>query len=55
MPGNERKGLTPNEQALCQQLIRIPMVSGMDSLNQRRAGSLLLYKAFRSSNFKVEC
>lgn len=31
MLSNERSGLSQNEQALCQQLVRIPMVSGMDS------------------------
>ena len=49
MLGNERSGLTPNEQALCQQLVRIPMVSGIDSLNVAIAGSLLLYEVFRAS------
>jgi TrmH family RNA methyltransferase len=49
MLGNERYGLTENEQALCQQLVRIPMVSGMDSLNVAVAGSLLLYEVFRAS------
>ncbi len=49
MLGNERSGLTQNEQALCQQLVRIPMVSGMDSLNVAVAGSLLLYEVFKSS------
>jgi TrmH family RNA methyltransferase len=47
--GNERSGLTENEQALCQQLVRIPMVSGMDSLNVAVAGSLLLYEVFMAS------
>jgi TrmH family RNA methyltransferase len=54
MLGNERSGLTPNEQALCQQLVRIPMASGMDSLNVAVAGSLLLYEVFRSSNFRLQ-
>ena len=41
--GEERAGLTPAERALCQQLVRIPMVPGADSLNLGVAGSLLLY------------
>lgn len=49
MLGNERSGLTENEQALCQQLVRIPMVSGMNSLNVAVAGSLLLYEIFKAS------
>jgi TrmH family RNA methyltransferase len=49
MLGNERSGLTKTEKALCRQLVRIPMVSGMDSLNVAVAGSLLLYEIFRAS------
>lgn len=47
--GNERSGLTADQQALCNRLVRIPMVAGIDSLNVAVAGSLLLYEAFRSS------
>lgn len=46
--GNERKGLTAEEQTICSQLVKIPMVAGMDSLNVAVAGSLLLYEVFRS-------
>ena len=48
MLGNERSGLTDEERSLCQQIVRIPMVSGTDSLNLGVAGSLLLYAVFRS-------
>jgi len=47
--GNERSGLTDEERSLCQQIVRIPMVGGTDSLNLSVAGSLLLYAVFRSS------
>ena len=47
--GNERSGLTDEERSLCQQLVRIPMVGGVDSLNLAVAGSLLLYAVFRST------
>lgn len=50
MLGNERKGLNDKEQAICSQLVKIPMVAGMDSLNVAVAGSLLLYEVFRSKN-----
>ena len=50
MLGNERSGLTPDEKAACQQLIRIPMCEGRDSLNVAVAGSLLMYEVFRSAN-----
>lgn len=50
MLGNERSGLTPNEKAACQHLIRIPMCKGIDSLNVAVAGSLLMYEVFRSAN-----
>lgn len=50
MLGNERSGLTPDEKSVCQQLIRIPMCEGIDSLNVAVAGSLLMYEVFRSAN-----
>jgi TrmH family RNA methyltransferase len=46
--GNERSGLTDEQRSLCQQIVRIPMVGGSDSLNLAVAGSLLLYAVFRS-------
>ena len=33
----------------CQQIVRIPMVAGADSLNLAVAGSLLMYEVFRST------
>jgi TrmH family RNA methyltransferase len=48
MLGNERSGLTDEERSLCDQMVRIPMVGGTDSLNLGVAGSLLLYAVFRS-------
>lgn len=50
MLGNERSGLTADEQLICQKLVRIPMTEGTDSLNVAVAGSLLLYEVFRSSS-----
>lgn len=49
MLGNERSGLTQEEQAMCQNIVRIPMIDGMDSLNVAVAGSLLLYEVFRAT------
>lgn len=49
MLGNERSGLSAKEESLCTELVRIPMVPGMDSLNVSVAGSLLLYEVFRST------
>lgn len=46
--GEERKGLTKNQQDLCNHLIRIPMVGKSDSLNLGVAGSLLLYEVYKS-------
>ena len=48
MLGGERKGLTYEQQSLCNRIVRIPMVEGMDSLNVAVAGSLLMYELFRS-------
>ena len=47
--GNERSGLTEEQRSLCKQIVRIPMVGGVDSLNLAVAGSLLLYAVFRSN------
>ena len=47
--GEERAGLTPEEQMICRQLVRIPMREGTDSLNVAVAGSLLLYEIYRSA------
>lgn len=49
MLGSERSGLTAEQHSLCRQLVRIPMVEGIDSLNVAVAGGLLLYEVFRSS------
>jgi RNA methyltransferase, TrmH family len=48
--GNERSGLTEDQRSLCQQIVRIPMVNGTDSLNLAVAGSLLMYAVFRSTS-----
>ena len=47
--GGERSGLTQEQRSICQHIVRIPMVEGMDSLNLAVAGSLLMYEVFRSS------
>jgi TrmH family RNA methyltransferase len=47
MLGSERKGLTDEQGQMCNRIVRIPMVEGMDSLNVAVAGSLLMYEAFR--------
>ena len=47
--GHERSGLTAEQRALCEQIVRIPMVGDTDSLNLAVAGSLLLYAVFRST------
>lgn len=49
MLGSERKGLTDELRSICNRIVRIPMVEGMDSLNVAVAGSLLMYEVFRSS------
>ncbi|SRR5579871_84385 len=44
--GEERKGLTPELQALCDHLVRIPMVGESDSLNLGVATGVMLYELF---------
>ncbi len=50
MMGLERKGLSLEQIALCDQLVRIPMVGRCDSLNVGVAASLMLYEVFRQRN-----
>ena len=38
MLGGERKGLTDEQRCMCDRIVRIPMVEGMDSLNVAVAG-----------------
>ena len=44
--GEERKGLPSNLQALCDHMVRIPMVGRSDSLNLGVATGLMLYELF---------
>ena len=44
--GSERLGLSPQQQAACDLLIRIPMVGTADSLNLGVATSIVLYEIF---------
>jgi len=45
--GDERTGLDPEQRALCHDLVRIPMVDEIDSLNIAVAGSILMYEVMR--------
>ncbi|HLZ58973.1 MAG TPA: RNA methyltransferase [Ktedonosporobacter sp.] len=51
--GEERKGLTADLQALCDTMVRIPMVGQSDSLNLAIATSLLLYEVFNQRRMQV--
>jgi TrmH family RNA methyltransferase len=44
--GPERRGMNEGQTALCDEVVRIPMVGRADSLNLGVAGSLMLYEAF---------
>ncbi len=46
--GSEGRGLSPEMQALCDELVRIPMVGRSDSLNLAVATGLMLYEVFRT-------
>jgi RNA methyltransferase, TrmH family len=45
--GSERQGLSDDQQAACQTLVRIPMCGTSDSLNVAVAASIILYEAFQ--------
>jgi TrmH family RNA methyltransferase len=44
--GSERLGLTAEQQAICDLVVRIPMVGTSDSLNMAVATSIVLYEVF---------
>jgi TrmH family RNA methyltransferase len=44
--GEERKGLPPELQSLCDMMVRIPMVGEADSLNLAIATGIMLYEVF---------
>lgn len=44
--GSEQHGLTAEQQAACQTVVRIPMVGASDSLNLAVATSVMLYEVF---------
>jgi TrmH family RNA methyltransferase len=46
MVGDERSGLSPGQSSACDGLVKIPMASGVDSLNVAMAATVLLYEAF---------
>lgn len=48
--GWERKGLSAEETALCDDLVRIPMVGRSDSLNVAVAAGVMLYEVFSQRN-----
>jgi TrmH family RNA methyltransferase len=45
--GNEQSGLTEGTAALCDSLVRIPMVGGADSLNLAVATAVMLFEIKR--------
>ncbi len=47
--GDERGGLDSEQRALCHELVHIPMVGGVDSLNLAVAGGILMYEVMRRS------
>lgn len=50
--GNEQSGLPANVEADCDQLCRIPMRGGADSLNLAQATTILTYESWRQRGFK---
>jgi TrmH family RNA methyltransferase len=47
LSGNERIGLTAEQLALCDEVVRIPMAGAVDSLNLSIATALVLYEVYR--------
>ena len=53
--GSERHGLSPEEQAACDQIVRIPMVGRSDSLNLAVATGVMLYEVFNQKRAAQLC
>ncbi|MDP9350428.1 MAG: RNA methyltransferase [Chloroflexota bacterium] len=51
--GSERQGLSPEQQAGCDLLVRIPMVGTGDSLNLAVATSVVLYEVFHQHRARL--
>lgn len=51
--GEERKGLSAELQAMCDLVVRIPMVGESDSLNVAMATSVMLYEVFNQRRKQV--
>ena len=49
LSGNERVGLTPDQLALCDQFVRVPMSGTVDSLNLSVATALVLFEVRRAN------
>lgn len=47
--GNERAGLSPQQQSLCDVMVKIPMMGQLDSLNVAVATGIVLYEALHRS------
>lgn len=52
--GEERKGLSAELQAMCDLVVRIPMVGESDSLNVAMATSVMLYEVFNQRRRSIE-
>ena len=50
--GNEQAGLPPAVEADCDQLCRIPMRGGADSLNLAQASAVMVYEGWRQREFQ---
>ena len=46
--GSEREGLTPDQSAICERLLRLPMLGRATSLNLAVAAGVMLYEMQRS-------
>jgi TrmH family RNA methyltransferase len=49
LSGSERVGLTPDQLAICDEVVRIPMAGAVDSLNLSIATALVLYEVARQN------
>lgn len=50
--GNEQSGLPANVEQSCDELVRIPMMGGAESLNLGVATGVMIYEAWRAQGFR---
>ncbi|HQE78376.1 MAG TPA: TrmH family RNA methyltransferase, partial [Bacteroidales bacterium] len=49
--GNEEKGIQPSLLKLCDEILKIPIIGNIDSLNVSVSAGIIIYEIFRQKSF----